>query len=876
MRKNIRNRLLIAFFSLSTLLLTSCTGNINNVLSGFQSTVSRRVDWNIEQLGRLKSVGLITDNMYNSLSSNMKSRLLDLTSTDETNLKGNIKNLIEPALAYVVNTKASPFNGITSANLESMPMFKNYVENIGGIATLLRSNRGNPPVESTNVKPLEILSSKDEASGSGETKLNQVLKAKVYVLNSDLAGTDLSDIAIAMHTIKELKDKNGLTEEEKDKLSKARGYLAYFKETDVSLLGDNESLTRVTSPNTDAYNIATGYKIPSSNSNEALNKPENGKDLVIFSDSVPVIGIRLREIDSSVIDKLLKDINDSKDSFIIDYPDGNPANGARIYRMVYPVSYIDSISLADNKASFTVKKSDYMQVNIMTGKAILSKESKTYKPDELNSLEQLYNILGNSDNESSFTIWNKVKTTENHNNKNIEVESNSILLKDYLEYVYLPNFIKGELFVALGRKIRFYGINSDNTFKDVSVIGKFIDKLGSPISGAGYLTIGDILDKNSGIKENLKTAVKLHTGESSTSNTTVSSNTANTYTGGNWKQEHGSWKYTTSLGNSRNDGWYWIDGNNDGTAESYYFKNSLLVANTTVDGYKINADGQWVNDSGTVQTKKLDSNSSSSNTSSTGLVSDTVKNKFESKTFKSTINPIVEFPINQGDNVVAGEDGKSNGTENSKLIHYGIYLDTNLYKSQMYSGWLNIDGDGSGGSLNWWNNWLSKAKFSYSIDKRALSDYLDMNFSADGVKTKDDTIVLDRNTIGDIQDSIDKDRRVGFVTLFRTLFVGLGFVTFIYGFLLLSAWVIDTSTMLNTKFLNILTLGKCIAVIEKTEGLSYGDVVPLTFSGIILRIISLVGLGIILINADFLGIVGKIYGALSGLVQFIAKGIFGV
>lgn len=57
-------------------------------------------------------------------------------------------------------------------------------------------------------------------------------------------------------------------------------------------------------------------------------------------------------------------------------------------------------------------------------------------------------------------------------------------------------------------------------------------------------------------------------------------------------------------------GWNWIDDNNDGVYECYYFDATneatlgQLKKNTTVEGYKVNAKGQWVNDAGTVQTKK--------------------------------------------------------------------------------------------------------------------------------------------------------------------------------------------------------------------------------------------------------------------------------
>lgn len=71
-----------------------------------------------------------------------------------------------------------------------------------------------------------------------------------------------------------------------------------------------------------------------------------------------------------------------------------------------------------------------------------------------------------------------------------------------------------------------------------------------------------------------------------------------------WEQEGNNWKYNDN-GNYAANGWYWIDGNNDGIAESYYFDNTgILARDTTVEGYTVNADGAWTVN-GVVQTKNV-------------------------------------------------------------------------------------------------------------------------------------------------------------------------------------------------------------------------------------------------------------------------------
>ena len=66
---------------------------------------------------------------------------------------------------------------------------------------------------------------------------------------------------------------------------------------------------------------------------------------------------------------------------------------------------------------------------------------------------------------------------------------------------------------------------------------------------------------------------------------------------GTWQtgtgENQGKWWYDNGNGSYTSNGWQWIDGNNDGTAECYYFDNNgwLLTNTTTPDGYSVNADG---------------------------------------------------------------------------------------------------------------------------------------------------------------------------------------------------------------------------------------------------------------------------------------------
>lgn len=76
---------------------------------------------------------------------------------------------------------------------------------------------------------------------------------------------------------------------------------------------------------------------------------------------------------------------------------------------------------------------------------------------------------------------------------------------------------------------------------------------------------------------------------------------------GEWKQDSKGWWYQENNGVFLTSAWKWIDGNNDGIAECYYFDQSgyALVNTVTPDNCTVNADGAWTVN-GVVQTKQAD------------------------------------------------------------------------------------------------------------------------------------------------------------------------------------------------------------------------------------------------------------------------------
>ena len=88
---------------------------------------------------------------------------------------------------------------------------------------------------------------------------------------------------------------------------------------------------------------------------------------------------------------------------------------------------------------------------------------------------------------------------------------------------------------------------------------------------------------------------------------------------GAWVQNAQGWWYNNGNGTWPANTWQWIDGNNDGVAECYYFDpNGYCLMNTsTPDGYQVNVTGAWTIN-GVVQAKMVGATMSSNSSQQSG------------------------------------------------------------------------------------------------------------------------------------------------------------------------------------------------------------------------------------------------------------------
>ncbi|WP_031553487.1 CAP domain-containing protein [Oribacterium sp. FC2011] len=71
---------------------------------------------------------------------------------------------------------------------------------------------------------------------------------------------------------------------------------------------------------------------------------------------------------------------------------------------------------------------------------------------------------------------------------------------------------------------------------------------------------------------------------------------------GEWKNNENGWWWENVDKSYPINQWVWLDGNGDNIAECYYFdENGYMAVNREIGGYLVNADGQWVDNNGTIQ-----------------------------------------------------------------------------------------------------------------------------------------------------------------------------------------------------------------------------------------------------------------------------------
>lgn len=122
-----------------------------------------------------------------------------------------------------------------------------------------------------------------------------------------------------------------------------------------------------------------------------------------------------------------------------------------------------------------------------------------------------------------------------------------------------------------------------------------------------------------------------------------------------WMSNDTGWWWVYDNGKNPVNEWLWLDGNQDGIYECYYFgSNGYMLANTTTpDGYQVNSDGAWIVNGG-VQLKFA--KDMTNNSSNSGSASEETQNYLRDNllgTYTSEKDDYYELMEGAGDSLAA-------------------------------------------------------------------------------------------------------------------------------------------------------------------------------------------------------------------------------
>lgn len=128
---------------------------------------------------------------------------------------------------------------------------------------------------------------------------------------------------------------------------------------------------------------------------------------------------------------------------------------------------------------------------------------------------------------------------------------------------------------------------------------------------------------------------------------------------GYWVNDATGWWYNYGNGNWPSSNWQWIDGNNDGIAECYYFDRMgyCMMNATTPDGYQVNGSGAWVVN-GVVQTRNMGSGQAGNADQSNTQTESANSSKKGGLTLYNT-NCIIKYGVDYVSSLISNREKKS-------------------------------------------------------------------------------------------------------------------------------------------------------------------------------------------------------------------------
>lgn len=728
------------------------------------------------------------------------------------------------------------------------------------------SGEEQPVEDDSDVEAYPLLSADDD----NIKELLDILDYNIYVLKRNPLGTgDTANDLATMDTINKAIE-SAISKDDKSKSNDDRAAQnlidAYFVKTPYKVWDttkpENQLIKNTVTSGT-VIRIGCERDDPSGNPMTAVN--ENQQHLILVNtrnchcecedhddchtELEHAYEIKLNEFNIDAVGRLIGGEGVNKNKYVV--------IGTNCYLMEYPVYYVEGFETQDNKVyTSTYQKSD-MKVNLLTKKI-------TYKDGReciVGNKGGILSVTGNTSSkytdlgQASFIVdgikgepptegYLKLKEGQTEADVLTEDVLNSfgrIVLRDYLELTYMPNVVEGDMMAALGRRIRltrFTGTGDE-------IIGLFVDKAGNKVSNSLDIKITDFMDISEGLDAGEKHKLKIEDATEDSEDSSSSESTEN----------------TESIES--------IDGSSSGDSDPAEVEGIGISHNRLLNEVHVNKiitttrfPGDIIDKIDTIEdVSSLDTSTNVGEdgaTGTTGSVEDTSENTEESSDS-------------------SGEESTA-PVEGVKQFFYAMAVDIDPFQSNLFSGWINAVGeDTETGNLDWWNAWLKSASYKYRVDREAVIDFFTGNYSLE--MNGDDYIILDVNTLTDIQKEIDTNERVKSTSLISTLFVILGFLLIAYSTLLLGAWVYDVNIVAGPRLLGLITGGRWEALADRdTAGLPNLDTSGkhyMNFGKTLQSAIVIICVGVALIFVDIIDIIDTliiVFGKLAEVFSRIIQG----
>lgn len=247
-------------------------------------------------------------------------------------------------------------------------------------------------------------------------------------------------------------------------------------------------------------------------------------------------------------------------------------------------------------------------------------------------------------------------------------------------------------------------------------------------------------------------------------------------------------------------------------------------------------------------------------------------NEYSSQSLETTVvNRVgvvaIPFPCND---LGANADKKSMETvsENgeTKQLFYAIGVTGDVFSTGLYSSWINSEKEEN--SLLWWNNWLYKHGFSYSVDYNNINTVISNNFSYE--VSSNGVVQLDLKVIAKIQEEMSNKQIKKENRAIRTFFKVLGYALIVYSVILMGGWIIDTNLDAGLDITGKLTFGRRIAY-HSSEDIEFeqGDKTSMTMTNMIVDCIVIIAFGLLLVLTDVFVFINCILGIFAGLAKYL-------